>query len=235
VLADNFVADDRYLNNHATVTYDGGATTPIRTTFDHLMSLRLPQDEHTQYVSQMRSAGFVFVPVTSEELGALLSRAAIAGGRLVETAELKALRENLQLCRMSNGLQLPREASWFDGVVRALIETIKGQWHEGMDAAKARARSSWLLRQLDIRGWARRYVNDQNRGLSESRFRAQVMVLMTFSLEAPKDVRQAYCGWLDDAVLDELRENQSDTYNALVQDASRLIKRVVDRGEDNEN
>jgi hypothetical protein len=222
-LADSVIVDDRYLNQHATVTHDSGGTTPIRTTFDLLTSLRLPQDEHNQYVSQIRSAGLAFVPVTSDELGALLSRAAIADDHLVETAELKALRENLQLCRMSNGLQLPKEAHWFDGVVRALLEAIKAQWHDGMNTAAARARSTWLVQQLDIRGWAHRYVNDQNRGFSEFRFRAQLTALMTFSVEAPLPVRQAYWEWLEHVLLEGVRDQQGDVYRAVVQNVSSLI------------
>jgi hypothetical protein len=222
-LADSVIVDDRYLNQHGTVTHDNGGTTPIQTTFDVLASLRLPQDEHNQHISQIRSAGLAFVAVTSDELGSLLSRAAIADDQLVETAELKALRENLQLCRMSNGLQLPKEAHWFDGVVRALIKAIKAQWHEGIDTAAARARSTWLLQQLDIRGWAHPYVNDQNRGFSEFRFRAQLMALMTFSVESPLTVRQAYWEWLEHVLLEGVRDQQGDVYRAVVQAVSRLI------------
>lgn len=226
-LADAAIIDDRYLNQHASVSHDRGETTPIVTTFDLLSALQPAQDEHAHYVSRMRSAGIAFVPLSSDELGVLLSRAPIADDRLVETAELKALRENLQLCRMSNGLQLPKESVWFDGVVRALIETIKAQWCEGIGRAAARARSTWLLQQLEVRGWSHRYVNDQNRGISELRFRAQLMALVTFRVEAPMAIRRAYWEWVDDALLDSVRDLRSDLYRAFVQDVSGVIKRTA--------
>src|SRR4029077_19866427 len=111
----------------------------------------------------LRAAGVAFVPFDRDELDTLLSRPAVSDGQIVESAELKALRENLQLCRMSSGLQLPKESSWFDGMTRVLFESIKGQWREGVDSEASAARSTWLLQLLDLRGWAHRYVNDRNR------------------------------------------------------------------------
>lgn len=180
-------------------------------------------------MSHLRAAGVAFVPVDRDELDTLLSRTAVTDGKMVESAELKALRENLQLCRMSPGLQLPKESTWFDSTTRVLFETIKAQWHEGVDSETSAARSAWLLQLLDLRGWAHRYVNEQNRGISEARFRAQILALMTFSIEAPAPLRRAYWEWLDSALVDGVREQQKDAYVALVQDAQRIIRMAVAR------
>ena len=212
-LADVAVIDDRHLNQHASITHRD-VSTPIRTTCDLLAGLQLSRDEHGELTTRLRSAGLAFVPVTSDELSSFLARATVAQGKLFETAELRALRENLQLCRMSTGLQLPRESVWFDGVVRLLLETIRAQWREGADLGIARARCNWLLELLDLRGWAHRLANEHNRGISESRFRAQLLALMTFSVEARPQVRQAYWEWLEEALLEGVRTQQGDLYRA---------------------
>jgi hypothetical protein len=227
-LADVAVVDDRYFNQHVTISHEG-AVTPIVTTFDLLSALQLTDDERTEYLSRLRAAAIAFIPANTDELSALLSRAAILNGELVESAELKAFRENLQLCRMSNGLQLPKESIWFDNTTRVLLGTIKGQWSDDSDRAVAAARSTWLLQLLDLRGWAHRYATDHNRGVSEARFRAQVLALMMFSREASAVTRRAYWEWLDSALVDSVRDQQNGVYRALLQDVSRLIDSAIAR------
>jgi hypothetical protein len=130
---------------------------------------------------------------------------------------------------MSTGLQLPKESVWFDGVTRVLMETLKGQWREGADVAVARARSQWLLRQLDLRGWAHRYANEENRGIGEMRFRAQLLALMTFNLAAWAQSRRSYWEWLDQALVDDVRTHHHDVYDALISDVVKLISGIIAR------
>jgi len=227
-LADVAVIDDRFLNQHATVSH-GGVTTPILTTADLLAGWQLTRDEHAEHMTHVRSAGLAFLPLSREELDGLLARAATDGDRLIETAELRAVREYLLLCRMSTGLQLPKESVWFDGVIRVLIETLKDQWREGADLAAARVRSEWLLRQLDLRGWAHRYANEGNRGISEVRFRAQLLALMTFNLAASTNNRRTFWEWLDQALVDDVQSHHHDVYDALVGDVVKLISGMIAR------
>jgi len=226
--ADVAVIDDRYLNQHATITHDG-VTTPIRTTCDLLAGLQFDADSLAEHMTRLRAAGLAFVPMSLKELCALLQRAGTAGGSVVETAELKALRENLQLCRMSTGLQLPKEAVWFDNIVRVLMDTIKLQWNDGADYEVARSRSNWLLQQLDLRGWSHRLINEHNRGVSQLRFRAQLLALMASSVEASAATRSLYWEWLNQALVNDVSTQQPQLYEALVSDVSRLIEDVVAR------
>ena len=125
-LADVVVIDDRYFNRHADISHGDGVSTPVWTTYDLVTALRLPEDQYVDYLVRARRAGLVFVALTSSELGALLARAQVADGVLVESAELRAIRENLELCRMSAGLQLPAEAPWLANVGGVLAGAIKG-------------------------------------------------------------------------------------------------------------
>jgi hypothetical protein len=227
-LADAMVIDDRYFNQNAAITHES-VSTPVLTTADLLAGMGLTIEEHAEQITQLRRAGRAFLAITSSELDMFLNRAAVMQGRLIENAELKAIRENLQICRMSTGLQLPKEAQWLDRVVGALIETIKSQWKESIDVSVARARSTWLLQQLDIRGWAHRFVNVSIPGATELRFRGQLWALLTFRLDAPSTIRRAYWEWLDEALVDAVREHQRETYDALVDDVRQLIANAVAR------
>ncbi len=221
-LADVAVIDDRFLNRHPVIVHEG-LETPIRTTCDILAGLRLAREEHAEYMTRLRAAGHAFLPITSKELGPFLARAGSAQGRLVESAELKALRENLQLCRMSNDLRLPNDLVWFAGVVYVLMEAIRSQWRNVADLEGAKARSDWLLQLLDQRGWSHGFATEGNRSVGELRFRQELLALMVFDSDAPTASRHAYWEWLEHRLLDYVRRQQRDVYEALIGDVRKLI------------
>src|SRR5271165_4629482 len=103
---------------------------PVWTTFDLLMTENYNPAQQREYLTTMRRASLGFVPILVEELTSSIEQAAISDGNLVESAELKAMRESLLVARMSNGLQLPKEHVWLDNLIRSFIEAIKLQWHE---------------------------------------------------------------------------------------------------------
>ena len=178
----------------------------------------------------MRRAGLSFVPVTIDELKALVDKAVISDSKLVESAELKAVRESIQMIRMSNGLQLPKESVWLDNFIHVFSETIKSQWHPGMDEAKSIARSNWLLAQFDIRLWAHRYKVDGHPEIPEIRYRGQLLSLSLLNSPVARPIKQKYWNWLDEALLKEIQEEQRELYVAIIQHVRGLIVGATQRG-----
>ena len=235
-LADVVVIDDRYFNQHSDISHPDGTRTPVWTTYDLLAALQLPEQQYVDDLFRARAAGLAFVPVTPGELSALLSRARVVDGVLLESAELRSLRENLQLCRMSAGLQLPGEAPWLANLTGVLAGAIKGQWREGVDVADAAGRSTWLAELLDVRGWAHRWVGQGPEETYSARYRAQLLALMTFGSEAPEATRTAYWSWLDQAILGGVRDCQPELYDTLIRELASVIQGIVERqGEAGEN
>ena len=236
VLADVVVIDDRYFNRLTDISHGDDLRTPVWTTYDLLTALGLPEEQHGEYLVRARRAGLAFVPLASAELTALLSRARVADGVLVESAELRAIRENLELCRMSAGLQLPGEAPWLANLSGVLAAAIKGQWRDGVDLADAAARSTWLGELLDVRRWAHRWVEPGREEAYSARYRAQLLALMTFTSEVPDAIRAAYWNWLDQAILAGVRERQPELHDALIADLASVIQGIVERrGDSGEN
>jgi hypothetical protein len=124
---------------------------------------------------------------------------------------------------------LPAESPWFDGLIRSLLEAIRAQWKDGADLEVARARSDWLLASLDLRGWAHRSEIAGVPGFSQSRFRAQLLVLSTFSAEVSDAVREAYWDWFSEALLGPVEEQHGDLFRDLVRDVAAVIIGTVDR------
>ncbi len=146
----------------------------------------------------------------------------------MESAELKAGRENLQAARMSNGLQLPKEQVWLDNVIRSFIEAIKAQWREGMDEQVARARSNWLLGQINIRQWPHRYKIDGHPEIGEIFYRNQVASLTMLDFSVPMEVKVKYWQWLDDILLKGIQNQERELYRSIVQRVQELIYSTSD-------
>ena len=177
----------------------------------------------------MRRAGLCFVPLKVEELIRLVGKASVVDGMLIETAELKAVRENLQLARMSNGLQWPKEHVWLDNLILAFLEAIKAQWHDGMDEEIARARSKWLLEQFEIRQWSHRFATEKQPDIGSDRYRGQVLSLAVLNTNVAPQTRQKYWRWFEDTILDPIRDEHRDLFTAIVQRVRTIISEASEQ------
>ena len=229
-LAEVVVVDDRSINQLGGVQGAHGVT-PIRTTLDLLTEPAYSPAERREYLTAMRRAGLAFVPVGLEELMALVEQASTSEGKLIESAELKALRESLQMARMSNALQLPQEHVWLDSVILTFAQAIRAQWRAGFNEETARARSDWLLEQLDIRRWSHRLKVDGHPEFNEIRYRNQILSLAMLNLEVPAAVKERYWEWLNAALLARIRDEQPELYSAVVQRVTEIIDSAVTRSE----
>ncbi len=207
---------------HASIQASQG-TTPVWTTLDLLMSTLYSPAEQREFRTNLRRCSFGFVPIRADELIEFVGQAQMANGRLIEGAELRAIRESLQVIRMSNGLQLPKEIAWLEGVAGAFSEAIRAQWDAGIDETLSVVRSDWLLAQFDIRQWSHRYRNDGNLGLADERFKAQVLSLCVFNKSGPPAVKVKYWKWLDEALLKRIQDEQRELYEGLVQQVRAII------------
>jgi hypothetical protein len=213
-VVDAVVVDDRYMNRHRSVT-TGSGEQPVYTSYDLLTSDHFTDAERREFVTTLRRSGFCFVPVHAGDLAEMLSASPVQDDKVVENAELKAFRESHLVARMSNSLQLPREALWIENVMRALLEVLKLQWQDGLDTNHSRARSNWLLELLDIRGWAQR-INPKPQALaSEVRYRGLILGL-SLAQDIPHTQRASYWQWLEEAVLQQIKQTDPELYQALI-------------------
>jgi hypothetical protein len=223
-LADAAIVDDRFVNQFAHIDHPGGARTPIWTTHDLLNALALESEELFDCLARMRRGALAFVPIEQSELHALLAKTKVASGRVIEGGELKAIRENQYLYRMSEGLRTPQDDAWLNRMAHAIIGALKAQWQEDVPTSMAAARSEWLLARLDMYGWPHVEASADDRSSSTRHIRAQVLALM-FAGDIPEATRQSYWTWLEKAVLSGLWERSGDgLYDAIVQDVTTIVR-----------
>ncbi len=228
---DAIVADDRFLNQHGHMNHND-AETPLFTSLDLLDALVsagfITAENHLEYRTKLRRAGYFFVPLIEEELTQLLDSATVAEGKLNETTELRAIRENILLVRMGDWLQLPQEDIWLDSVVKVFVGTLRSLWSPDADIPNVRARSDWILDQLDIRGWAHSFNEEARVSLARTGNIGIILLLITPLLDVPPDILEAYWSWVEDSILIPVKEQDSDLYAWIVDLKQKQILGLAD-------
>jgi len=213
------IIDDRFLNQHANID-SGGAQTPICSTLDLLDALVeagvLSDDDRLEHRTRLRRAGYFFVPVSVDELERCLRESTVAGGKVVETAELKAIRESVLRVRMSDWLRLPEEAPWLDGTLKAFVRVLRNLWVDGADIEEITSRSKWLVEQIDVRGWAHSLVPENADNVVRIGRAAFILLLLTPPTGAQQSVVDAYWNWMEERVLAPIQEQFPEVYEWLV-------------------
>ena len=228
---DAIVSDDRFINQHANIG-DVGSQVPLFSTLDLLDALTsagtITLDDQLEYRTRLRRAGYFFVPVEENELTTHLSDSRIRDGTVIETAELKAIRENILRVRISDWLQVPKEAPWLSTTLGVFIRTLKALWVADTDLSGVTARSNWLLDRLDIRGWVHSLGPDNEDNLVKSGRGMPILMLLILPFDAPQKVRDAYWDWVEDRVLLPLKEQYPDLYARIVDQYERRISEIAD-------
>jgi nucleoside phosphorylase len=227
---DSIIVDDRALNRNLFLDMGDGKNIPISTTLDLLNTFVAREiisiTQLFEAKTRLRRTGYVFIPLTVEELQSHLTNAKVKEEALFENAELRAIRENLLQIRMSNFLQFPQEVLWFHQMMKTFIETLKAQWFPKMNEAVARARSKWLLGFLDSRGWAHAMKGGNGLGMVEIGFGSNVSILVMAALGMTKVVRDAYSDWLESALLMPLRNESPDLWLKIMEQLKEHISNL---------
>lgn len=174
--------DDRYLNQYRSIGPETDGV-PVWTTWDWLRRRRLLGKhgvrDFAEKANTLRRAGYLFVPLTSEDLTGAVMAAEIEDGQLKLTSDLAALRGQVELVRESRCLQIPGEAPWLREFMGGCADAIREVWSESATDEEAVARAEWIGDLLGGAGWT---IFPRE---AESRWVAAVMTEYAESLRRP--------------------------------------------------
>jgi len=213
------ITDDRFFNQHATINHGKNLTSIISTLdiIDQFVSDGVVEYEKWLEIrTSLRRAGFFFIPVDKEELNYHLEASMIKEGKVVETAELKAIRENILQVRMRNYLQLPKEGPWLDLLFKTLILTLRAQWTVDVDFSVIIARSNWIMEILDIRGWVHCFRLEDCENIIKTGPKNYIRILLSPPAEVSIEGRDEYWSWLEEIVLSTIKEQEPELYSSVL-------------------
>ena len=237
---DAIISDDRFLNQHANID-DPSGLKPVFCTLDLLDALTaassITPEQRLEYRTLLRRAGYFFMPVSYKEVAHHLEASTVKDGKVIETAELKAVRENILCVRMSTWLQLPKEALWLQMLLKTFIRVLIGLWKGGAEFAEVRARANWIIEQIDMRGWAHRLAGDSRDNMVKTGRGAFILLLLSPPKDTLPEVKKEYWCWLEDRILVPIKEQDPDLYLWIIEWQRRHLVEVADtelpRGEQN--
>ena len=227
---DALVVDDRFVNRHALLKRDNQQP-PILCSLDILEDLQqrgvISIEDFFAYRTHLRRAGYQLIPVREDELLHHLARATIAQDTLVETAELRAIRECILRACMSKMLQIPSEVPWLQQSKAAIGGAIYRLWQTGAVAHDVIARARWLVLLLDLRGFAASAAPGNEKTFTQQARASQILALLTPPPDVTPTVHDAYLAWIDETILKDTKAREPEVFAWLVERARELIAHTV--------
>ena len=214
---DAMICDDRAINKNLVAT-DDDTTRPILTSIEVLSKLEnaglLSIQEELHFRHRLRQASYLFLPLTLKDIQFALEQSIVVEGRLIETVEMRSIREYLAVIAMTDWFQLPSEGDWLSETHTTIRSAIWNQWKNTESRELSAARSSWLVSILDLRFWLRFRPFDVNE--IEWMQACQLFLLANSTSNLSEDETNAFLSWLDDCHIAPLREQRPSVFNELV-------------------
>ena len=229
---DAIITDDRFLNQHPNID-NNGVLTPIFSTLDIIDTLvstgSKTAEERMGYRTRLRQAGYFFVPISEDELAHHLNASTVEEGRVCETAELKAIRENILHVRMGTWLQFPEEIPWLETLRGVFIRVLKNLWRADANFSHVRTRSDWIMDQIDIRGWVHVFGRENGVNILKTGHDPHVRMLLMPPPKVAREIKDEYWNWVEEKVLGPIKERHPDLYSLIVEHQRRLIAEMADK------
>ncbi|MFC5700160.1 hypothetical protein ACFPVX_02605 [Cohnella faecalis] len=225
----SIIIDDRFFNKNEYVA-NGIQQMTIYSTLDildTLVSINLITDEERmEHRTLLRRAGYFSIPVTDLELSNHLKASSVLGDKVLESAELKAIRENILQVRMRTWLQLPSESLWLDDFLSVFTTVLKEVWCTEEELPNIRARSNWIINQIDLLGWAHTLESEPAENLIKTGRGEFIFKLLVPPLGASKELKIEYWDWVEEVVLIPIKDNFPDLFLWLLDRYSELIATI---------
>ena len=213
--AEVVVFDDRGLNKEPFIADVTGHRARVCSTLDLLEDFTarglLNEDQYRRLRYRLRAAGALLIPINTDEI-----IAAAARNRQSEAPEFRAIRDALELARITEMPQFPAEMPWFLSYVHAVKTAIARIWNtESEDRARILASQV-----LDLEPAPENWVARWN-GQPPPNWIAAVRRALVGGLALPVEITdrskvKAYQAWLEDALMADIRKLSPDAYQQVV-------------------
>jgi hypothetical protein len=228
---DVIIADDRGLNRWTNWAASFG-TVPIATTLDLIDELKqrnvIDDAEQVRARYLLRKASYQLVALQVDELLSLLKRAPVVDGSMIETPELRSIREDIQLAIAKTPLQAT-EGPWLYRTRLAIFDAIKALWADDDNAIEARA--DWLLSILpELADFAGRPVDPNV--WEQLRQGAAAEIAQFFSrIRGDAKTLDRYKAWVQASIIEPLQASDPDRLERAISLFKAFVKDVANEKE----
>lgn len=221
------IIDDRYFNQNECIINNSGSQVSIGSTLDLLEALvidgSITEENKLEYRTKLRQAGYCFIPISDDELKCCINKSIIKKDKFIEIAELKAIRENILLVRMSDFLQLPKELLWLNTLLVTFNNVLKILWLNETDFSRVRILSNWIIDQTNVCGWAHSFEEAVRDNIIKNGYVEYLFFLLLPPADTSQKTKCEYISWSEDNILVPIKEQYPDLFYLLVEKYKNLI------------
>jgi hypothetical protein len=232
--AEVVVIDDRALNKELFAVDTSGHRARVASTLDLLEELLsrglLTEDRYRALRFRLRVSGALLIPVTSAELLAAAKR-----NRRNEAPEFRAIRDCLDLARVSEMLQFPAEMRWFMSYVQAIRIAVMQAWVDEPDERRARILASTIFEMRMLpEDWVGHWGGHPPPNWIDA-VRCAFIGGFTVPVEiADVDKVDAYQKWLNDVLIFGVRSLSPELYKKVVEYVRKFVLMPWGEGDEDE-
>ncbi|MEW6219214.1 MAG: hypothetical protein AB1634_06705, partial [Thermodesulfobacteriota bacterium] len=228
--------DDRFLNKYPFVVSEQGQNLPILCTLDLLAHLEdrkiITRKQRWEKLHRLRTGGFFLVPVEPDELEARLRKARFNDeGVLVETVEMRVIRQSLMRVRSLAALQQPAETCFLDGLRIVCLAVIWRLWRDqSVPVDHAVQLCDWVWRNLapSPLDWAHTAQGQEGLLPLPEALAVHIKRLLHLSAALEGERHTAAKQWVEAVVLEPLLPANSGLLEPTVRQTENWIERLSD-------
>lgn len=217
--------DDRFFNRHGGLTDNQGRTVPLVCIVDVLHYLersgRMTAEKRWTAFHKLRGGGVAFVPLDDKELQWRLREAQFdKDGNLIESAELRVIRQSLMRTRSLGVIDLPAEAVFLDRLRHAAFLSIRSLWSDtSLTTDRAVVLSRWVYQNIWLSpgDWVRAGNDLAKMAIAEDAFRRHLAVLLTPMPQVNGRRYVTFLEWVQHEVLEPLLPANSYILDAIAE------------------
>ena len=210
-LYDVLCIDDRLLNEIQTILIDDENSVPVACVLDILNHLALQgyltEEELFVKRHKIRESGFAFVPLESKELLHWLKSANIDDDRLIESVELKTIRQSVARMNYADIASFTESSKLNSNITKTCRVAINALWSdEALTSKQVYSLSDWVWNSLCKSSFFGRKHLDQNAysALIEDQLTRRVVGTMLPIDVQTMERRISNTDWLERTVLKDL-------------------------------
>jgi hypothetical protein len=239
---DTVCVDDRFFNRHQTLTDEAGHTVPIVCVLDLLQHLEvqgvMSTEEKQRALHKLRQAGYVLVPVTLDELEKYLRHAQFdPEGHVIESAEMRFLRQTLMRVRSLDMVELPTEAPFLEKIQLGCMLAIRRLWaDEAWSVERTVELSRWIWRSVapSPMDWARAICEPLRQSDIPEAFARHVALLLQ-PMHLPMERYEVFRNWVECEVLEPLLPVNASLIDSVVRSVKTNIEHLSEEFSDDAN
>ncbi|MBB3796006.1 hypothetical protein FHY17_000202 [Xanthomonas arboricola] len=225
------VIDDRAANRYPKMTDGRGEDVVVVSTLDVLDALKdrgeISFHDWMAARTELRRAGYVFIPFVKEELIALAQECAIENGELRESLQARAFRENHQLAQFSRLFQQPQETPWLAHNNRAVREAVVTLWTDAEDPALVSIQCAWLVELSRLDGFGPSLPSPLNAD-RWNYIEAMLLWSLVIPMTLPEERQERYAHWLEEEYLDEMAKQRPISFGIVVDMVKQQLASISD-------